>query len=157
MGNGPGNIKEYIDAFYKYPTLQGGFAWEWANHGLLTKDKKTNEEFMAYGGDFGEEVHDSTFVMDGLVNSDHSPNQGLVEYKKAIEPVQLLESSKTKAKFVNRYDFITLDHLACQYSTATESEGKINSGVLDVPSGVTAGQTFEIDLPQIGHYWGGYT
>lgn len=32
MGNGPGNIKEYIDAFYKYPRLQGGFCWEWANH-----------------------------------------------------------------------------------------------------------------------------
>jgi beta-galactosidase len=32
MGNGPGAIKEYIDAFYKYPRLQGGFVWEWANH-----------------------------------------------------------------------------------------------------------------------------
>jgi beta-galactosidase len=32
MGNGPGAIKEYIDAFYKYPRLMGGFAWEWANH-----------------------------------------------------------------------------------------------------------------------------
>lgn len=32
MGNGPGNMKEYIDAFYKYPRLTGGFVWEWANH-----------------------------------------------------------------------------------------------------------------------------
>ena len=32
MGNGPGGIQEYVDAFYKYPNLQGGFAWEWANH-----------------------------------------------------------------------------------------------------------------------------
>lgn len=54
MGNGPGNIKEYVDAFYKYPTLQGGFAWEWANHGLVTKDNNTNEQYMAYGGDFDE-------------------------------------------------------------------------------------------------------
>jgi beta-galactosidase len=36
MGNGPGNIKEYIDAFYKYPRLQGGFVWEWANHVSLS-------------------------------------------------------------------------------------------------------------------------
>ncbi|KAF1920208.1 intracellular beta-galactosidase BgaD [Ampelomyces quisqualis] len=149
MGNGPGNIKEYMDAFYKYPTLQGGFAWEWANHGLVTKDKETNEEFMAYGGDFGEEVHDSTFVMDGLVNSDHTPNAGLVEYKKAIEPVQLLEASKTKATFINRYDFVTLDHLVCQYSVASETNGEKKSGTIDVPSGVAAGQTFDIDLPQI--------
>jgi len=32
MGNGPGAIKEYIDLFYKYPRLMGGFVWEWANH-----------------------------------------------------------------------------------------------------------------------------
>jgi beta-galactosidase len=32
MGNGPGGIKEYVDAFYKYPRLMGGFCWEWANH-----------------------------------------------------------------------------------------------------------------------------
>jgi beta-galactosidase len=32
MGNGPGAIKEYVEAFYKYPRLAGGFVWEWANH-----------------------------------------------------------------------------------------------------------------------------
>jgi len=32
MGNGPGAIKEYIEIFYKYPRLMGGFVWEWANH-----------------------------------------------------------------------------------------------------------------------------
>ncbi|KAF2134183.1 glycoside hydrolase family 2 protein [Dothidotthia symphoricarpi CBS 119687] len=149
MGNGPGNIKEYIDAFYKYPTLQGGFAWEWANHGLLTKDKQTKEEFYAYGGDFGEEVHDSTFVMDGLVNSDHAPNAGLIEYKKAIEPVQLTEASKTKAKFINRYDFITLDHLSLQYSTVSEADTELKTGSLDIPSGVAPGETFEVDLPEV--------
>ncbi|KAF2033742.1 intracellular beta-galactosidase BgaD [Setomelanomma holmii] len=149
MGNGPGNIKEYIDAFYKYPALQGGFAWEWANHGLITKDEKTGEEYMAYGGDFGEEVHDSTFVMDGLVNSDHTPNPGLTEYKKAIEPVQLLEFSGSKVKFVNRYDFINLDHLVCKYSVASEADRIEKSGTLDIPSGVAAGQMFEVELPKV--------
>ncbi|KAL6706839.1 hypothetical protein ACN47E_004982 [Coniothyrium glycines] len=151
MGNGPGNIKEYIDAFYKYPSLQGGFAWEWANHGLLTKDKITGEEYYAYGGDFGEEVHDSTFVMDGLVNSDHQPNAGLLEYKKAIEPVQLLESCLTTAKFINRYDFITLDHLDCQYSFTTENDSisETQNGFIDIARGVSPGTTFEIKLPEL--------
>lgn len=151
MGNGPGNIKEYMDAFYKYPTLQGGFAWEWANHGLLTKDEKTNEEFYAYGGDFGEEVHDGTFVMDGLVDSDHKPNAGLLEYKKAIEPVQLVESSDDKAKFVNRYDFVTLDHLSCQYRVVSEKgdDASAQTGSMKIPSGVAPGQTFEVDIPHV--------
>jgi beta-galactosidase len=29
MGNGPGSVTEYVEAFYKYPRLQGGFVWEW--------------------------------------------------------------------------------------------------------------------------------
>lgn len=156
MGNGPGNIKEYIDAFYKYPSLQGGFAWEWANHGLLTKDKSTGEEYYAYGGDFGEEVHDSTFVMDGLVNSDHRPNAGLVEYRKAIEPVQLLHSSETRASFINRYDFITLDHLECRYS-ASRLQGDASdscSGTLEIPSGVAPGQIFDVQLPAFSDWQG---
>lgn len=32
MGNGPGGAQEYIEAFYKYPRLMGGFVWEWSNH-----------------------------------------------------------------------------------------------------------------------------
>lgn len=52
MGNGPGGIKEYIDAFYKYPRLMGGFVWEWANHvsrcvpdiNLLTRKGTENED-----------------------------------------------------------------------------------------------------------------
>lgn len=143
MGNGPGNIKEYIDAFYKYPKLQGGFIWEWANHGLLTKDKQTGEDFYAYGGDFGDTPNDSTFVMDGLLNSDHTPTPGLTEYKKAIEPVQFLEVMGNKAKFINRYDFITLDHLLC-WTSVSSATGRWVS----IPHGVWPGQTFELEVPE---------
>jgi beta-galactosidase len=148
MGNGPGNIKEYIDLFYKYPSVQGGFAWEWANHGLLTKDKETGDEYYAYGGDFGEKVHDSTFVMDGLLDSDHTPNPGLIEYAKAIEPVQLLHSNSSSATFINRYDFITLDHLSLNWHAVNENGDESAKGELEIPSGVGPGQEFEIDLPK---------
>lgn len=76
MGNGPGSFKEYIDEFYKHPCLQGGFVWEWANHGLLTKNAD-GAEYYGYGGDFGEPVHDYNFVMDGLITSDHTPGKSL--------------------------------------------------------------------------------
>lgn len=149
MGNGPGNIKEYIDVFYKHPKLQGGFVWEWANHGLLTKDQTTGDEYYGYGGDFGEVVHDATFVMDGVINSDHKPNMGLIEYKKAIEPVQLLEVNGKKAKFVNRYDIVALDHLECRYTVVSESGASDTTGTLEIPSSVGPEQTFEVDIPSV--------
>jgi beta-galactosidase len=89
--------------------------------------------------------------MDGLVDSDHTPNAGLTEFKKAIEPVQLLESSKTTAKFINRYDFVTLEHLICQYTFVSESDKESKSGTLDIPRNIGAGQTFELDLPEVSH------
>jgi beta-galactosidase len=118
MGNGPGGIKEYVEAFYTYPNIQGGFVWEWANHGLLTNDQETGEQFYGYGGDFGESVHDGNFIMDGMLFSDHTPTPGLPEYKKALEPVKIVPGAHTSSRFatiVNRYDFTTLDHLECKY------------------------------------------
>lgn len=84
MGNGPGLLKQYQELFNSYPNFQGGFVWEWNNHGL--KQVVDGVVRYAYGGDFGEPVHDGQFCMDGLVNSVHNPTPGLLEYKKTIEP-----------------------------------------------------------------------
>ncbi len=147
MGNGPGAIKEYIDAFYKYPRLQGGFAWEWANHGLKTKNS-SGEDFYAYGGDFGDVPNDGNFVMDGLVFSDHTPTPGLIEYKKAIEPVQIIGGSHERVKVINRYDFITLDHLNCRWTI--DGDGfNIDGCDVTIPKGVQPGQTAEIMIKGI--------
>ncbi|KAK4698100.1 beta-galactosidase, partial [Lecanoromycetidae sp. Uapishka_2] len=89
MGNGPGALKEYQDTFYKYKRLQGGFIWEWANHGLLKElDDGSGRSFCAYGGDFGDEPNDKNFVCDGLCTSEHLPGPGLVELKKIYEPIK---------------------------------------------------------------------
>lgn len=135
MGNGPGAIKEYVEAFYKYPRLMGGFVWEWSNHGLRTRTKD-GIEFMGYGGDFGDVPNDGCFVMDGLVDSNHNPTPGLVEYKKAIEPVQTLKIEGAGVRIVNRYDFLTLDHLQCKYSIISDNS-TIAQGVVDIPTGET--------------------
>ncbi|KAH8812459.1 glycosyl hydrolases family 2, TIM barrel domain-containing protein [Xylogone sp. PMI_703] len=147
MGNGPGAIKSYIDAFYKYPRLQGGFAWEWANHGLKTK-AFTGEEFYGYGGDFGDEPNDGNFVMDGLLFSDHTPTPGLVEYKKAIEPVQVLRGDFNFVEVINRYDFLTLDHLECEWSVIGDGFTK-EGGKVKIPTGVGPGQTTRLDIDGI--------
>lgn len=66
--------------FYKHDCLQGGWVWEWANHGLLTRTHE-GEEYYSYGGDFREALHDGHFIMDGLLTSQHRPRPGLLEYQ----------------------------------------------------------------------------
>ena len=34
MGNGPGGLSEYQELFERHPRCQGGFVWEWIDHGL---------------------------------------------------------------------------------------------------------------------------
>ncbi|MGH3205672.1 MAG: glycoside hydrolase family 2 TIM barrel-domain containing protein, partial [Streptosporangiaceae bacterium] len=69
MGNGPGGLRDYQELFEAHPRLAGGFVWEWIDHGIArTADDGT--PYYAYGGDFGEEVHDGNFVIDGLVFPD---------------------------------------------------------------------------------------
>lgn len=146
MGNGPGNIKEYVDVFYKYPKLQGGFVWEWANHGLLTKDEETGDEYYAYGGDFGDEPNDGNFVMDGVLFSDHRPNPGLIEYKKAIEPIKVVSYTATTVTIINRYDFVSLDHVVCR-CFLNDNSNPVLRGTIELPSGLAPGQTAELSLP----------
>ncbi|KAI1822201.1 beta-galactosidase [Xylaria intraflava] len=148
MGNGPGNIKEYVDVFYKYDALQGGFVWEWANHGLLKKDGETGDEFYAYGGDFGDVPNDGNFVMDGVLFSDHTPTPGLIEYKKGIEPVKVVSHTLEKITIVNRYDFITLDHLEVTYLILDEGRPTPRKGTIEIPKGIKPGQTAELLIPE---------
>ena len=81
-------IDQYEDLVDKYPRLHGGFVWEWRDHGIRTRTAD-GTEFFAYGGDFGEVVHDGNFVMDGMVLSDSTPTPGLHEFKQIVSPLRL--------------------------------------------------------------------
>lgn len=106
MGNGPGLLEEYEAVFSEHPRIQGGFIWEWANHGLEKLDR-SGKPFYAYGGDFGEPIHDGTFVMDGLCNSNHEPMPGLTELKQVYSPVSFKIQDKSLV-VENCHDFMDL-------------------------------------------------
>ncbi|MGP6139880.1 glycoside hydrolase family 2 TIM barrel-domain containing protein [Jeotgalibaca sp. A127] len=149
MGNGPGGFKEYMEVFRKHPRLQGGFVWEWMDHGIR-KHTETGESYFAYGGDFGETPHDSTFVIDGLVMPDRTPSPALYEYKKVIEQIRVTDFS-LEDKYItiqNDYDFINLDHVYGVWQLV-DGEEILREGTLDL-SDIQAGQEkkVELDLPQ---------
>jgi beta-galactosidase len=115
MGNGPGGILEYQQLFEKYERCQGGFIWEWIDHGIRTR-RPDGKEFYAYGGDFGEELHDANFVCDGLVFPDRTPSPGLLEFKKVIEPIRIGERPGGTVRIENRYDFADLTGIRLRWS-----------------------------------------
>ena len=43
VGNSMGHFDEYWDRFYKYPSLQGGYIWDWVNQGLWVDLFKTTD------------------------------------------------------------------------------------------------------------------
>lgn len=145
MGNGPGGMQEYQDLFETYPRLQGGFVWEWMEHGIRQRTPD-GEAYFAYGGDFQEQVHDGNFVIDGMVSADLEPRPALLDYKKVIEPVSLsINDAWTAVEIHNKHDFIDVSHLAFTWRVEGP-HGEMAAGVLDVPT-TTAGARTGVELP----------
>ncbi len=102
MGNGPGDVNDYMELIYKYPKLIGGCIWEWADHTVLV------DGVQKYGGDFGEETHDGNFCCDGMVFSDRSFKAGSLAIKHCYQYMDTeLVGSKITVK--NLYDFTNLN------------------------------------------------
>ncbi|MFO7637180.1 MAG: glycoside hydrolase family 2 TIM barrel-domain containing protein [Clostridia bacterium] len=114
MGNASGNLREYWDAFYKYPRLMGGCVWEWVDHTLLALDEE-GELFYSYGGDFGDHPNDNNFCMDGLNYPDRTPHTSLLELKEVLSPAVVDKADLEKRTFTirNTRDFTGLDDLEC--------------------------------------------
>jgi beta-galactosidase len=92
MGNSNGTLAEYWEAIESTPGLQGGFIWEWWDHGLV-QDLPDGRRRWAYGGDFGDKPNDGNFCLDGLVWPDRRPKPALWEHKQLAAPVRATATS----------------------------------------------------------------
>jgi beta-galactosidase len=144
MGNGPGGLAEYQRLFATYPRCQGGFVWEWIDHGIRQRTRD-GREFFAYGGDFGEPLHDGNFVIDGLVFPDREPSPAMAELAAAYAPVRI-EAAAGGLAVANRYTYRDLAHVRLTWSLGTPA-GQLATGTLDLPA-VAAGGTAELPLPK---------
>ena len=106
MGNSCGAMHKYTDLTDTEPLYQGGFIWDYIDQTLYKKDRY-GKEFQAYGGDFGEKVHDGNFCVDGIVFPDCSPKPGTYEMKKVYQPA-VISLSANRLHIFNKYYFISL-------------------------------------------------
>ncbi|WP_239675376.1 glycoside hydrolase family 2 TIM barrel-domain containing protein [Natronosporangium hydrolyticum] len=146
MGNGPGGLRDYQDLFERYPRCQGGFVWEWIDHGLRRRSAD-GQEYFGYGGDFGEPLHDGHFVIDGLVSPDRTPSPGLRELAAVYAPVTIAATDADSVRIRNRYDFAALDQVT--YHWVIEEEGlPAAEGTLPVPP-LAPDEEVEVALPRL--------
>jgi beta-galactosidase len=115
MGNSNGSLKEYWQAIETYRGLQGGFIWDWVDQGLV-KHAADGTPFWAYGGDFGETIHDFDFCINGMIWPDRTPHPAMYEFKKLVQPISVTVHDWELGQFEvsNKSNFIGLEHVRGQ-------------------------------------------
>ena len=136
MGNSNGTLAEYWDAIESTPGLQGGFIWEWWDHGLV-QTLPDGTKRWAYGGDFGDEPNDGNFVLDGLCWPDRRPKPALWEHRYLAAPVRVDCHRRRRAwpgtvRIHNRRYFTDLSWLHASWE-ATADGAIVASGAIDLP------------------------
>ncbi len=142
MGNSNGGLAAYWDVIDRYEKVQGGFIWEWKDHGLRQKLAHGMERF-AYGGQFGDSPHDGNFVADGLVSPEVVPHPAIQEVQWVHRPVAV-EAAGWKIRVTNRQAFRDLSWLKGSW-TVTVDGLKHSSGTWSPEVG--AGQSALVDYP----------
>lgn len=106
MGNSLGSFDKYWQAFRDNPRLQGGFIWDWVDQGI-TKTDTNGQKYWGYGGDFGDEINDRQFCINGLVFPDRTVHPTLHEVKKAQQFYQfkLVSASPLVIEITSEYLF----------------------------------------------------
>ena len=148
MGNSNGTLAEYWDAIESTDGLQGGFMWEWWDHGLVQRlpDGTTR---WAYGGDFGDEPNDGNFCLDGLTWPDRRPKPALWEHRQIALPVRVSAGPEAlrqgSVELSNRQYFTGLDWLRASWEITADGE-VVAGGELPLPE-VAPGGSATLRLP----------
>ncbi|WP_203567350.1 glycoside hydrolase family 2 TIM barrel-domain containing protein [Aestuariimicrobium ganziense] len=157
MGNGPGELADYQNLFDTLEPLNGGFIWEWIDHGVATGGqvgRRGSDEGADYyyGGDFGEELHDGNFIADGLLLPDRTPSPGLLEFKGVIAPFKIAIGPEG-ISVTSMLSFA--DSSSHRFAWSLSEDGEVVAeGALEVPV-VEAEQTVSVALPELPEGQGG--
>jgi len=145
MGNSNGSLADYWDVITSTPGLQGGFLWEWKDHGIrqVLPDGTVR---LAYGGQFGDTPHDCNFVADGLVGSYGEPHPAMREVAWVYRPVTVAAGRrKGTLRITNRQSFTDLSGLKAEWELLVDG-AVARRGVLSLPT-VAPHSSVDVPLP----------
>ena len=145
MGNACGNLGDYWDLIEKLDGLQGGFIWDWIDQGL-DKVAENGEHYFAYGGDFGDEINDKNFCINGLIFPDRTPHPALLEYKKLIQPIaaNIIDMEQGIVDIVNKHDFVSMVGITAECTLSVDGEPIWRE---DFVLNAAVGQTNRVNVP----------
>jgi beta-galactosidase len=146
MGNSNGSLADTWEAIESLPGLQGGFVWEWCDHGL-SKTAPDGRTYHAYGGHFGDEPNDANFCLDGIVSADRTPHPALLEHKKIGEPVRVHPRDLARGRVVieSRQDFRDASWLRARFEVTVDGR-TVQRGRVPLPR-LAPGAKAELRLP----------
>ena len=144
MGNSCGSTAEYTTLWDQYPCLQGGFVWDWIDQAIMTTDENGNE-YLAYGGDFGENPHDGHFCGNGLLFGDRKPTPKLYEIKKLYQNVDFkdINAEKGVIEIKNKFLFTNLNEFELYWCQCSD-KGVFREGSAEID--VKPGEKYVLDL-----------
>lgn len=133
MGNSNGNLYKYWDLFRKYSKLQGGFIWDFVDQAIYEPIPSGNGEYLAYGGDWGDNPNDGDFCANGIVFADRTlkPQAEEVRYvyrNIVVKPINLLDG---EVEVRNEHLFTNVNDFNCEWQIKENNE-IIHSGHLDL-------------------------
>lgn len=145
MENSLGNFKEYMDLFEKYPTLAGGFIWDFVDQSIRRYTPDGSERWL-YGGDFGEEKTDRNFCANGIVSADRTPHPSYFEVKNVYSRIRVkpVDIKSGRVRIQNLYCFTDLSRFAMSWRVLKDGR-VIFTRIADAPH-VGPGQSTELTL-----------
>ena len=149
MGNSCGGITDYTEYAYEEPLYQGGFIWEYMDHGIAVTDPDGRPGF-AYGGDFGDRPTDREFCVDGLVLPDRRNTPKMDAVKAAYAPLKITLTD-TEAVVENRNLFTDLNAYDLVFASSVNGKPERRAVLrADGKPGETVHIPFPFALPEAG-------
>jgi len=153
MGNSMGNFQDYWDLMRSSKNMQGGFIWEWYNHGYPAKDEQ-GRSYWAYGGDLGgyNRMNDDNFCMDGMI----SPDQKYIPHTSIVKKVYqniIFEAKDLKngvITVINDFKFTGISTKNYTFKWVLLKNGENSAeGFFDVTAKADSRQDVKLKLPAL--------
>jgi len=118
MENSLGNLAEYLDVFYQYDNLAGGFIWDYIDQAIRHDGK------LFYGGDFGDKPSHRYFCANGILTGDRHEHPSAREvfwaYRNLV--VEAVDTGSGTYRLTNRHSFTDADQFTPEVDVFIDGE-----------------------------------